>query len=151
MPMYNLFEYGGNYSMTLGSLWNYYKDEVNDYENENNNDDYRINNNNTTTSKSLKCKTKIVGSTPDSNSRLAAQVVVLLTYITNFWRSLDLPLINCEIEIDLWWLKNCIISEISRTPEINSGPHANPPVLAAPATETNNATFQIINDKLYFP
>ena len=57
VPIYNLLEYRDNYSMTLGSLWNYYKDEVNDG-NENNNDDYRVNSEKTTTSKSFEYKTK---------------------------------------------------------------------------------------------
>ena len=39
-------------------------------------------------------------------------------YLSNFWRSLDLPLSNCEIELDLSWSRNCILSEISRTPGV---------------------------------
>ena len=59
MPMYNLLEYSDNYSMTSVSLWNYYRDEVNDDANENNAaGNYRINNK-TTTSKSFEYKTKI--------------------------------------------------------------------------------------------
>ena len=55
MPMCNLLEYSGNYSMTSGSLWNYYRNEVNDSSNENNDENnYRINNNKTTGSKSFK-------------------------------------------------------------------------------------------------
>ena len=41
-----------------------------------------------------------------------------LKYLMNFWRFLDLPLINCEIELDLSWSKKCIISEILITPAI---------------------------------
>ena len=63
MPMYNLFEYSNNHSMTLGSLWNYYGDEVNDSANENNNaNNFRINNNKTTASKSFEYKEKLIGS-----------------------------------------------------------------------------------------
>ena len=62
--------------------------------------------------------------------------------MTNFWRSLDLPLINCEIELDVTWSRNCVISEISRTPEVNG----NNPV---DTTQTKGATFQISNPKLY--
>ena len=57
MPMYNLLEYRDNYSMTSGSLWNYYRDEINDDAGENVNN--RINNNKTITSKSFEYKTKI--------------------------------------------------------------------------------------------
>ena len=46
MPMYNLLEYSANYSLTSGSLWNYYRDEINDDENENNDDGNKINNKN---------------------------------------------------------------------------------------------------------
>ena len=58
MPIYNLLEYSDNYSMTSGSLWNYYIDEENDVANENNNaGNYRINNNKTIISKSFEHKT----------------------------------------------------------------------------------------------
>ena len=67
MPMYNLLEHSENYSLTSGSLWNYCRNEVNDYANENYPvGNYRINNNKTTTSKSFEYKTKITGSTPKS-------------------------------------------------------------------------------------
>ena len=75
MPAYNLLEYSDNYSMTQGSLWNYYRDEINDAENENDDYDNKINNNKTTSSKSFKYKTKIIGNTPNNTSRLNAGVV----------------------------------------------------------------------------
>ena len=58
MPMYNLLEYSGNYFMTSRSLWNYYRDEINDDENDNNNNDNKLNNNKSETSKSFNYKTK---------------------------------------------------------------------------------------------
>ena len=52
MPMYNILEYSDNYSMTSGSLWNYYGDKVNDDANKNNDaGNYMIKNNNTTSKK----------------------------------------------------------------------------------------------------
>ena len=87
--------------MISGSLWNYYRDEANDDENENDNANNMINNNKTIRSKSFEYKTKIIGSTPNNNNILDAAVLVPLKYLSNFWRSLDLPLINCEIELDL--------------------------------------------------
>ena len=58
MPIYNLLEYSDNYSMTSGSLWNYYIDEENDVANKNNDaGNYRINNNKTIISKSFEHKT----------------------------------------------------------------------------------------------
>ena len=49
MPMYNLLEYSDNYSVTSGSLWNYYRDETHDDENENDNNNNMLNNNKTIT------------------------------------------------------------------------------------------------------
>ena len=60
----------------------------------------KINNNNTT-NKSFKYKTKIIGSTPDNESRLNAEIAVPLKYLRNIWGNLDLALIHCEIKIDL--------------------------------------------------
>ena len=48
----------------------------------------------------LLSKTKILGTTPDNNSRLDTEVVFPLKYLSNFWRSLDLSLINCKIAFD---------------------------------------------------
>ena len=102
MQMYNLLEYSDNHSMASGRLWNNYRDKVNDSVSENNvANNYRINNNKTTTSKSFEYKTKLIGSTPNNNSRLNAEVVVLLKYLSNFWRSLNLPSINYVIKLDL--------------------------------------------------
>ena len=163
MPMYNLLGYSENYSMTSGSLWNYHRDEVNDDANENNNDDYRINNNNTTTSKSFEYnanennnddyrinnsntttsksfeyKTKIIGSTPADNCRLDVELVVPLNHSSNFWRSLDLHLINCKIKFDLRWARNGIISEVP-TAAVVVGSNTAPP------TTTTSVKFQINN------
>ena len=74
MPMYNLLEYSGNHSMTSGSLWNFYRDEITDDENENNNVNNRINNSKTTTSKSFEYNINIIGSTPNNNNILDPEV-----------------------------------------------------------------------------
>ena len=103
MAMYNLLEYSDNYSMTSGSFWNYYRGEVNDDEYENNNANDRINNNETIASKSFEYKTKLIGSTPNNNNMLDAEVVVPLKYLSNLWRSLEMPLINCKEELKLKW------------------------------------------------
>ena len=114
-PIYNLLEYSDNY-LTPGSLWNHYRDEVNDDANENNDAvNYRINIKKEK-SKSFEYKTKITGNIQAVNNRLDGEVLVPLKYLSNFWRSLDLPLVKWEIELDLSLLRNCIISEISRTP-----------------------------------
>ena len=100
MTMYNLLEYSDNYSMTSGSLWNFYKDDVNDNANENNAANNRINNNKTTTSKFFEYKTKIIGRKPADNNTLDTEVVVPLKYLSNFWRFLNFPLINCELTVN---------------------------------------------------
>ena len=98
MPMYNLLQYSDNYYKRSGNLWNNYRDEINDSANENNDvNNYRINNNKTTTSKSFEYKTKIIRRMPNDINILDAEVVVPLKYLSNIWRSLDLPLTNCEI------------------------------------------------------
>ena len=71
MAMYNLLEYRNNYSITSGSLWNYYRDGVNDAANENDAANKKINNK-TTSNKSFEYKTKLIGSTQNNNSSSTA-------------------------------------------------------------------------------
>ena len=84
-------------------MGNYYRDEVNDGANENNAVSYRIDNTKVVRSESFEYKTKIIRSTPADNNTLDKEVVVPLKKWSKFWRSLDLSLINCEIEFDLPW------------------------------------------------
>ena len=60
-------------------------------------------------------------------------------------------MINCEIELNLPWSKNCITSEISRTRDVPTNPDANSPVPAREATLTTGTTFQINEAKLDVP
>ena len=85
MPMYNLIEYSDNYSKTSGSLWQYYKDEVND---------------NIADSKSFKSKVKITRKTPDDGNTKDVEMIVLLKYLRSFWRTLEMLLINCEVNLE---------------------------------------------------
>ena len=78
MPMYNLLEYSKNYSMTSGSLWNFYRDKITDDANEDNATNNRINNNKTMKSKSFEYETELIGRTPNSNNIFDAEVVVPL-------------------------------------------------------------------------
>ena len=152
MSMFNLLECSDNYSITSRSLWNYYRDELNDIANENNPaGDYRLNTNKKTASKSFEYKTKVTGKASDIEYRLDAEVVFPLKYLNNFWRSLDLPLINYEIELDLSCSKDCVILEISRTAAIDANPNADLSVQAARAAEAKNATFKINSAKFYVP
>ena len=97
--------------MISGSLRNYYREEVNDSANETDDNDNKINNNKIITNKSFEYNTKIIQSTSNTKNILNAEVFVSLKYLSNFWRSLDLPLINRQIELDLTWTKNCLISK----------------------------------------
>ena len=87
MPKYNLLEHSDNYSIPSGSLWNYYRDEINDDANENNAASKNINNTKRMASKSLEYKTKLLGRTPNNNDILNAEGVVPLKHLSNFWRS----------------------------------------------------------------
>ena len=87
--------------MTSGSLWNYHRNEINDPASKNNDAyNYRIYNNKTTTIKSFEYKTKIIGRTPNNNNISYPEVVVPLKYLSNFWRFLSFPLINCELTVN---------------------------------------------------
>ena len=104
MPMYNLIEYSDNYSKTSGSLWQYCKEipAVN-----NNGDIVDFNGANATDS--FNFKTKITGQT-DNNGRIDnVEIMVPLKYLSNFWRTLEMSLINCEVEFILNRSTDCVI------------------------------------------
>ena len=69
MPMYNLIEYSESYSKTLGSLWNYYRDEANS--GAENNINYSIKD-----SKSFDYKTGITGKLEDNNTTKNVEIVI---------------------------------------------------------------------------
>ena len=84
-----MLEYTQNYSLTSGRLWNYYRDEIIDDENENDNDNNRINNGITITRKSCEYKMKLMRRKPNDNNTLNVDVVAPLKYLSNCWRLLD--------------------------------------------------------------
>ena len=98
MSMYNLLEYSKHYRKTTGSFWNYYRDEPNEESTGGGNDaiKYSIRN-----SKSFDYKTSITGTLECDNTEKEAEIVVPLKHLSNFWRTLDMPLINCEINFIL--------------------------------------------------
>ena len=120
--------------------------KISDDENGNDNLNNRANKNKTTASKSFGYKKKITGNMSNNNDILYPEVVVPLKYLSNFWRFLDLPFINCEIGLDLRWTKNCVISEISRIVRAFGDPPEQEVAIA-----TTGATFQINKVKLYVP
>ena len=92
VPMYNLVEYSPNYTDTTGSLWFYSEDEATDI---------GIDIENTDDFKSFKYKAKLLGNTvaANQNNRILENgtIAVPLKYLINFWRSLQMPLINFKI------------------------------------------------------
>ena len=85
-------------------------------------------NDNIEDSKSFKSKIKITGKAPDDDNEKDVEIMVPLKYLSNFWRTLEMPLINCEVNLILTWSSTCFI------------------------TDSNGAgTFAIIDTKLYVP
>ena len=125
MPMHNLIEYNDNYAKTTGSLWQYCKD----IPARNANGDIVIFAENNTTD-SFKFKTKITGQTGNDGTK-DVEIMVPLKYLSNVWRTLEMPLINCEVNLFLTWSSNC--------------------VLIATAIQNQAATFEITDTKIYVP
>ena len=93
--MYSLIEYSDIYLKTSVSLWQYYRDDPNDI---------------LTNSESFKFKIKTTGKTPAVGNTKDVKITVSLKYLNNFWRTLEMPLINCEISLMLAWAEKCVIS-----------------------------------------
>ena len=88
--MYNLIEYSSNYFETVGNLWFYLKDEATDF---------NANIVSTNNVKSFKYKAKLLGNTEaDAANGILKNVTIAvpLKYLSNFWKSLKMPLINCN-------------------------------------------------------
>ena len=101
MPMYNLIEYSDNYEDSTGNLYQFKRDEIttgNDA-----NADIIVNN-----SKPFDYIAKIVGNV--NGNKHEAKLVVPLKYLSNFFRSLEMPLINCKINLELNWSQNCVLA-----------------------------------------
>ena len=125
MSMYNLIEYSDNYAKTTGSLWQYCKDIP---ARNNNNKITEITAGNTTDS--FNFKAKITVQTGNDGTK-HVEIMVLLIYLSNFWRTLEMPLINCEVNLILTWSSTC--------------------VFVATNIPNQNATFAITGTKLYVP
>ena len=141
MPMYNLLEYSKNYRKTTGSLWNYYRDEPSDPLSSN--------------SESFKYKTSITGNTynigageagydADKVGKNETEITVPLKHLINFCRTLNIPLINCEIELILTWSQNCALADMTARA---AGNNNDPPAIGAPT----GLEFQITDTKLHIP
>ena len=122
MPMYNLIEYSDNYSDTSWILWQFKRDE----QNMNNGNPANVT---TADSSSFKYRSSFFKSltAADNGVFKNVKIAVPLKYLSNFWRSLEMPLINCKIHLELNWSKDFVISTIADT------------------------TFKITNTKFYVP
>ena len=126
---------------TTGCLWNYYKDEPNS-STDNDNITHSILN-----SESFDYKENFISSVTNNNlTKNDVKIVIPLKHLSNFWKSLNIPLINCEIELILTWFKNCVlIGKLTRGFDYYVGPNVyqfdNP----------ENATFKITDTKLFVP
>ena len=105
------------YNDISGSLWQVKRDEIEGYVDLAVNAQHIPNN-----SSSLKYKSSFI------TNRNGVKIVVPLKYLSNFWRSLEMPLINCKVELSLKWYENCILSSAGTA-----------------------ATFTITDTKLYVP
>ena len=100
MSMHNLIQYSDNYSKTSGSLWQYNRDEpfvnangdIADFPSDNNNSAY------------FKFKTPMAGRI-ENNGTKDVKIMVPLKHLSNFWRTLEKPLIKCETNLILNWLQ----------------------------------------------
>ena len=100
MPMYNFIEYSDNYQDSPAALYQYKRDEP---------PADIANNLATNISSSFKYKVDLLGNPAVVNNvaRRNVKVVVPLKYLSNFFRSLEIPLINCKIKLNLTWKEKC--------------------------------------------
>ena len=122
MSMYNLIEYSDNYQDSSETLYQYKRDEPTEA---NAIDDLTVDNSN-----SFKSKVTLFGNpvVADNIGTRSVKVVVPLKYLSNFFRSLEMPLINCKIKLNLTWKKEFVVS-----------------------TDAGNAVFIINDTKMYVP
>ena len=125
VPLYNLLEYSPAYAKTSGSLWQHCKDIL-AIDNNNAIADFTENN----LTDSFNFKVKMTGQTGDDGIK-NVEIIVSLKYVSNFWRTLALPLINSKVNLILTWNASCAIIS---TNDANQ-----------------NATFAITDTKLYVP
>ena len=125
MPMYNLIEYSDNYSKTSGSLWQYCK-----YIPAVDNNNAIVNFAQNSLTDSFNFKAKMTVQTGDDGTK-NVEIMVPLKYLSNFWRTLEMSLINCEINLILAWSTNCVIVSTN--------------------VANKNATFEITDAELYVP
>ena len=133
MPMYNLIEYSDNYQDSSATLYQYKSDEPTEADSiddltANNSDSFKYKVNLLGNQNTVVTPAPAAGGDPNGISRLSVKVVVPLKYLSNFIRSLEMPLINCKVKLNLTWKKECTLS-----------------------TNAGNSVFIINDTKLYVP
>ena len=129
MPMYNLIEYSDNYSDSSGSLWGFKRDEIANNASVNNDDN----------ASSFKYKANLITNTEANGTKKGVKIAEPLKCLSNFWRSLKMPLVNCKVELSLKWIENCVLTAA----EIGAN--------ADDAAGADGATFKITDEKMYVP
>ena len=128
MPMYNLIEYSDNYSDSSGSLWGFKSDEVTNDANVTNDDNAPW----------FKYKANLIDNTEANGTKKGVKIAVPIKYLSNFWRSIEMLLINCKVELSLKWVENCVLT----TAEIGAN---------ADATGADSTTLDVTDAKFYVP
>ena len=87
---------------------------------------------------SFKYKASIIGNTENNGTKNGVKIAVPLKYLSNFWRALEMPLINCKLDFSLSWIENCVLTSAAfDTNAYNTG--------------ADSATFKITDAKLCIP
>ena len=150
MPMYNLLEYSKNYRKTVGSFYTYYRDKLSDDADNNNFDNIKV-----IYSSTFKYKNKIIcnmydvaaaaeGYVAANEGTQKVELAIPLKHLCNFWRALNIPLISCEVSLELKWDKNCVITSLEER-QVDAGP----PVVRD--NSPTDATLSINDCKLHIP
>ena len=132
MPMYNLLKYSKNYRNTVGSLYDYCRDKLSDDADDNNFNNIKLVNSN-----AFRHKNKITENTYNVNATAdgddankegtqTIELAIQLKYLGNFWRTLNMSLISCEVSLELKWNKNCIITSLEQR-QVGARPRNNAP------------------------
>ena len=158
MPIYNLLECSQNYRKTMRIFWNYYRDKPNNPPlNDDNPPTVNYNADPTRNSESFKYKSSITGKTSNANNNTEQgntktkknlEIVVPLKYLSKFWRTLDMPLINCEVSLTLTWSGNFVLTDIKT--QLAAAAQGDNPARERIDAPTN-AIFKITDTKLYLP
>ena len=119
-------------------MYNYYRDELSDDADNNQFNNIKVVNSNT-----FKYKNKIIDNTNNAGTK-DIELAIPLEYLGNFWRALNIPLISCEVSLELKWDKNCVITSLEQRAIAGTNPPARD-------NAPTGATLAITSCKLYVP